>query len=110
MKIPEYLLYPGITEEDKDRLVPWIEKKREKMQKAPTFETEDKAISAAIQRRSEGKLLPTVWKEPEDIGSKYAVVETELREDAQISGYTETVDHQKIYDIAYRGTDEIEEV
>ena len=45
------------------------------------------------------------------MGTNYAVVVLGLREDAQISGYTETVDEQEIFDIANgRGVDEIEEV
>ena len=111
MIIPKYLQRPDMTEERKRHLIAWIETKRKKMRQAPTFETEGAATKAAVQARKEGKALdPTVWKEPEDIGQRYAVVPMELREAAQISGYEETVDGQKIYDIANRGTDEIEEV
>lgn len=111
MIIPNYLQRPGMTEEERRRMIAWIKTKREKMREAPTFETESAATKAAVQDLKDEKvLLPTVWKEPEDIGQRYAVVPMELREAAQISGYTETVDSQKIFDIAKRGVDEIEEV
>lgn len=111
MIIPKYLQRPGMTEDRKRKLIAWIEQNREKMRKAPTFESENAATKAAVQARKDGKALdPTVWKEPEDIGQRYAVVPMELREAAQISGYEETVDGQKIFDIANRGVDEIEEV
>ena len=111
MIIPKYLQRPGMTEEEKRRMIAWIETKRKKMREAPTFETEDAATKAAVNDLQQKKtMMPTVWKEPEDIGKRYAVVSMELREAAQISGYTETVDPQKIYDIANRGVDEIEEV
>lgn len=110
MIIPKYLQRPGMTEDQKRKLIDWIETKREKMREAPTFETEDAATKAAVQELKRGKvLMPTVWKEPRDIGQKYAVVPMELREDAQISGYTETVEYQEIFDKANR-VDEIEEV
>lgn len=111
MIIPKYLQRPGMTEEEKSRMIAWIETKRNKMRKAQTFESEDAATKAAAQELKDGNaMIPSVWKEPEDIGRRYAVVSMELREAAQISGYTETVDPQKIYDIANRGEDEIEEV
>lgn len=112
MIIPKYLQRPGMTEDEKKRLISWIKTKREKMRKAPTFDDENAATKAAVQDLKQEKvLMPTVWKEPRDIGQKYAVVEMELREAALISGYTETVDFQRIFDIANnRGVDEIEEV
>lgn len=111
MIIPKYLQLPNMTADEKKRLVAWIESKREKMRKAPAFDTEDKAVKGAVQTlKREEYSNPTVWKEPRDIGQKYAVVEMGLREDAQISGYTETVDFQRIFDIANRNVDEIEEV
>ena len=111
MIIPKYLQRPDMTEERKQQLIKWIEEKREKMRKAPTYESEAEAAKAAVQGLKQGKIMmPTVWKEPRDIGQKYAVVEMGLREDAQISGYTETVDFQKIVDITNRDIDEIEEV
>jgi hypothetical protein len=111
MIIPKYLQRPDMTGEEKKRLISWIESKREKMRKAPAFETEDAAIKGAVQELKRDKYSnPTVWKEPQDMGKKYAVVVLGLRETAQISGYTETVDFQRIFDIANRNVDEIEEV
>lgn len=111
MIIPNYLQRPDMTEEEKRRMIAWIKTKREKMRAAPTFETESAATKAAVNDLQQKKaMMPTVWKEPEDIGKRYAVVPMELREAAQISGYEETVDGQKIFDIAKRGVDEIEEV
>lgn len=111
MIIPKYLQRPGMTADEKKRLVAWIESKREKMKKAPAFDTEEKAVKGAVQTlKREEYSNPSVWKEPQDVGRKYAVVVSELRETAQISGYTETVDQQRIFDIANRNVDEIEEV
>lgn len=111
MIIPKYLQRPDMTEDEKRRMIAWIETKREKMRKAPAFEREDAATKAAVQGfKRETILMPSVWKEPRDVGQKYAVVEMGLREDAQISGYTETVDFQRIVDLADRDIDEIEEV
>ena len=110
MIIPKYLQRPDMTDDEKRKLIAWIETKREKMKQAPTFDDERSATNAAAQDLKQEKvLMPTVWQEPKDIGRKYAVVEMGLREDAQISGYTETVDFQKIFDIANMH-DEIEEV
>lgn len=111
MIIPKYLQRPNMTEERKRHLIAWIETKRKKMREAPTFETEDAATKAAVNDLQQKKdVLPTVWKEPEDIGQRYAVVPMALREAAQISGYTETVNEQEIFNIANRGVDEIDEV
>ena len=112
MIIPKYLQRPGMTADQKQKLITWIKRKRENMKKAPVFESEEKAIKGAVQTLKREELsCPSVWKEPQDIGEKYAVVVLGLREDAQISGYTETVNEQEIVDIAKgRGVDEIEEV
>ncbi len=111
MIIPKYLQRPNMTDEEKRRLAEWVETKREKMRKAPTFDDEKTATKSAVEGfKQETVLMPSVWKEPRDIGQKYAVVDMGLREDAQISGYTETVDFQKIVDLADRDVDEIEEV
>jgi len=107
MIIPKYLQRPDMTEERKRRLIAWIETKREKMREVPVFEEETEAVKAAVSdHRQKKTMMPTVWKEPEDIGQRYAVVPMELREAAQISGYTETADGQKIYDLAKREEDE----
>ncbi len=111
MIIPKYLQRPNMPTEEKQRLVAWIKSKRAKMKAAPTFDSEEKAVKGAVQTKKREKLSnPSVWKEPQDIGQKYAVVVSALREDAQISGYTETVNQQRIFDIANHRIDEIEEV
>lgn len=113
MIIPEYLQRPDMTADEKRRLVEWIKTKREKMRKAPAFEDESAATKAAVKALKAGTFMPTVWKEPRDVGQKHVVVEMGLREDAQISGYTEVVDFQKIVGLAdgrVRDVDEIEEV
>lgn len=110
MIIPKYLQRPNMTEDEKRQLIEWIKTKREKMRKAPTFDEERAATTEAVMDLKRGVMMPTVWKEPRDVGQKYAVVEMGLREDAQISGYTETVDFQRIVDLADRDIDEIEEV
>lgn len=113
MIIPEYLRRPDMTADEKKRLIAWIETKREKMRKAPVFEDESAATKAAVKAFKDGTFMPTVWKQPRDIGQKHVVVEMGLREDAQISGYSEVVDFQKIVDLAGRRSrdiDEIEEV
>lgn len=111
MIIPKYLQRPGMTADEKKRLVAWIESKREKMKSAPAFDSEEKAIKGAVQTLKREKYSnPSVWKEPQDMGKKYAVVVLDLRETAQISGYTETVNEQRIFDIANHRIDEIEEV
>lgn len=108
MIIPKYLQRPGMTANEKKRLIAWIESKRVKMKEAPAYASEQEATRAAVKTLNRDKYsLPSVWKEPQDIGNKYAVVVSPLRETAQISGYTETVDQQKIFNY---GSDEIEEV
>ena len=108
MIIPKYLQRPGMTANEKKRLITWIESKREKMKEAPAYASEQVATREAVKTLNRDKYsLPSVWKEPQDIGNKYAVVVSPLRETAQISGYTETVDQQKIFNY---GSDEIEEV
>ena len=111
MIIPKHLQRPDMTKDEKQRLIAAIEKCRVKMRKAPTFEEESTATKEAVQGFKQDKILmPSVWKEPRDIGQKYALVEMGLREDAANGGYTETVDFQRIVDLADRDIDEIEEV
>ena len=69
-------------------------------------------IQKAVQLAKEEEYsFPSVWKEPEDVGDKHAVVHTSIREKAQNAGYTEEINEQEIFNKANgRGTDEIEEV
>lgn len=100
---------------DKQRAA-WIEAKRKIMRQEPTFITPKEAIAAAVKLlKREQFSFPSVWKEPKDIGKKYAVVHTKNRENALISGYTEAVGEQDIHDIATGNRrnqrfDEVEEV
>lgn len=114
MNIPKYLQRPGMTAEAKKRLEDFVKKHREIMKKAPTFPTQEEAVKGAVKMaKNEALSFPSVWKEPKDIGTNYAAVHTENREDAQISGYEETVGEQEIHDLANgikREVDEIEEV
>ena len=111
MIIPKYLQYPDMTEEEKRSLEEWIRSKREIMKSAPAYPTEDEAKNGAVEMlKREEQSLPSVWREPRDVGRDYAVVDVPKREAAQISGYTETVDQMSILDIAKGDVDEIEEV
>ena len=111
MIIPKYLQRPNMTESERKELETWIEQNRKAMRKAPTFQTVEEATKNAVQTYKETELsLPSVWKEPEDIGTNYAIVIRELREKALIGGYKKTVDVQEIVDIALGRIDEIEEV
>lgn len=112
MKIPERFQRKGMTAEEKKRLEAWIKSKREIMSKTPTFEAQEEAVQAAVKASKKDQYsFPSVWKEPEDIGDNFAVVHTQDKENAYISGYNQVVDEQKIFDLANgRGTDEIEEV
>ncbi len=102
--IPKHLLYTGITPKGKKFAEEAVKESREVLRAAPTFSTADEAVrvAVAIYKEAEDRgdvALPSVWKEPSDIGSKYAVVDHELREDAYDAGYTEVADDQKIVDI-----------
>lgn len=112
MKIPKHLARPDLTEDQKKRVVGFIKECRKELSKAPAFDTTEEAVKEAVQMaKKEEYSIPSVWKEPKDVGEKHAVVHTALREKAYNAGYTEEIDQQKIFDLANgRGTDEIEEV
>lgn len=113
MKIPKVFQRKGMGTDEKKHLLAWIKSKRNMMQKDPTFDTEESAVEAAVAMLKKDSLsLPSVWKEPDDIGAKYAVVRNENRENAYISGYTEVVGKQEVFDKANKRDhiDEIEEV
>lgn len=111
MTIPEHLKRPNMTPERTKQIEAWVKSKREIMRKAPTYGTTQEATKAAVETYKKDEYSrPTVWKEPKDIGNKYAVVMYEDRENAYISGYTEVVDRQTIFDKANGNhIDEIEE-
>ena len=111
MIIPEYLRRDNMTAEDKRELESFIEEKRRIMRKAPAYPTEDQATDGAVKMlKADKQSLPSVWREPRDVGRDYAVVELSKREAAQVSGYTERVTQKKIFEIAKGDVDEIEEV
>lgn len=115
MIIPKYLQRKGMSQEEMKRLEAFVASRRKRMESAPTFDTEAAATQAAVKLYRKDELtLPSVWKEPADIGTKHAVVEIDNREDALISGYEEEVDQQEIVDkaktVRKADIDEIEEV
>lgn len=102
MKIPKHLQWPGMSTEQKKRQVALVQKSRNAMSKAPAFSTTEEAVEEAVKMaKGEKYSSPSVWKEPQDVGKKYAVVHADNREVAQNAGYTEEVDEQEIYDLAH---------
>ena len=115
MKIPNHLIRPGMTGDQKKHVANFVNECRKELSKAPTFATTDAAIEAAVQMaKKEEYSFPSVWKEPKDIGNKHAVVHQDIRESAHNAGYTQEVDEQKIFDLAHgrndEDADEIEEI
>lgn len=111
MNIPKHLQRPGMSQERKTRLEKFVAAAREVVSKEPTFPTKPAAVSEAVKQAKANKLnLPSVWKEPADIGKKFAVVKHENREEAYNGGYTEVADTQEIVDRALGRIDDIEEV
>ena len=115
MKIPKHLVRPGMTEERKKHIINFVKESRKLLKQAPTFSSVEEATDEAVKMaKQEEYSFPSVWKEPEDIGTKYAVVNGELREDAHNAGYTQEIDEQKIFDLAHGikrdEADEVEEV
>jgi hypothetical protein len=112
MKIPKHLKRPGMTDAQKKRTAAFVAERRKIMSKAPTYGTVEEATNEAVKlAKLDENSLPSVWKEPQDVGNNHAVVHTDYVEDAYNAGYTEEVNKQKIFDLANgRGTDEIEEV
>lgn len=101
MKIPKHLQWPGMSTEQKKRQVAFVNKSRIAMSKAPVFATAEEAVEEAVKMAKREKFSsPSVWKEPQDVGKKYAVVHADSRESALNAGYTEEVDEQKIFDLA----------
>lgn len=116
MDVPEQFLKmyygPGSDPERREKFEEWIKSKRNKLKNEPAFETPQEAIEAAkkLAQREEYS-FPSVWREPKDVGKRYTVIHTRNRENAYVSGYTEVVDEQKIFDIANgRQSDSIDEI
>ena len=101
MIIPKHMQSPNMTKNDKKFIEAFVNESRQGMRQAPTFATVQEAIERAVEMAKSGKYrFPSVWKEPQDIGNKYAVVHSELRANAGNGGYTEEVDEQRIFDLA----------
>lgn len=78
----------------------WVRSKREKLRKEPAFDSVQEAVKKAVDMDKKEPLnLPSVWKEPRDVGKRYAVIRNERLEDAYIAGYKEVVGAQEIRDI-----------
>ena len=115
MIIPKYLQRPGMSKDDIKRLEAFVADRRKRMKDAPTFNTTAAAMQAAVAMwKKDNSSIPSVWKEPKDIGTKYAVVHIQDREDAAVAGYTEVFDQQTVVDksrgVRKADIDEIEEV
>ena len=115
MKIPEHLVRPGMSEAAKKQVEAFVQSFREKLSSSPTFDTTEAAVEFAVKMAKKAEFsFPSVWKEPEDVGKKYAVIHTADRGEAYDAGYTEVVDEKKVFDkangITRKSIDEIEEV
>ena len=112
MKIPKHLQRRDMSAAQKRHVLEFVKERRKLLSQAPTYGTVEEATSAAVKLAKKEKYsFPSVWKEPEDIGEKHAVVHTDYIEDAYNAGYTQEVEKQKIFDMANgREEDDIEEV
>lgn len=112
MNIPKHLIKPGMTEARKKIVENFVKECRKELSKAPVFDTTDAAIEAAVQMaKKEEYSFPSVWKEPQDIGKRHAVVHKDIRESAHNAGYTQEIDDQEIFDLAHDRKDEdVEEI
>lgn len=100
MKIPKHLGWPGMTDDQKKRVVALVKKGRKALSKAPAFDTAEEAVEEAVKLAKKEKYsFPSVWKEPQDIGTKHTVVHTDLREEALNAGYTEEVNEREIFNM-----------
>lgn len=100
MEIPKHLLLPDMPEEHRIRVVAYVKACRKALNDSPSFDTIDAAVEAAIKMENAEKYsIPSVWKQPQDMGTKYTVVHVSLREKAQNAGYIEEVDEQAIADL-----------
>lgn len=117
MKIPEYWLkyemYANPNsptyKEDIAGLEKFIRERRQQVASEPRFDTLEEAREAALKRHIEAEsrdddagTLLSVWKEPEDVGVQYAVIQHENLEFAAEAGYTEVVSVQDIFKLAKR--------
>lgn len=111
MKIPKHLGQPGMTAERKKFVVAHVKECRKALSKAPAFDTTQAAIDRAVEMvKSEEYSFPSVWKEPQDVGKKHAVVRGDLREKAYNAGYTEEITERRIGRLALGLQDDDEEI
>lgn len=118
--VPEQFLKvhygPKSNPEGRKKFEAMVKSRREKLKGAPAFDSVQTATKKAVATHKEDDLsIPSVWKEPRDVGKKYTVIKIAQREDAYISGYKEVVDQQEIHDISIGRAgehryDDIEEV
>lgn len=105
MDVPEQFLKvhygPDSNPEARKDFEEWVNAKREKLKKEPAFDSIQEATrKAVIIQRNDPLSNPSVWREPSDVGRKYTIIRLENRENAYVAGYKETVNSQKIHDIA----------
>lgn len=111
MNIPKHLQRPDMTDERKKFIEKAVNECRKALSKAPAFENVQEAIKRAVEMfKSEKYSFPSVWKEPQDVGKKYAVVHGALREKAYNAGYTEEIDERRIGRLALGIKDEPDEI
>ena len=115
MIIPKYLQRPGMSKDEIKNLDEFVLSRRKLMKDIPVFPTSEEAVKEAVKQvKKDDYTLASVYKEPKDIGTGYAVVLSDNYEDALVAGYTEVVDDQAICDIAtgnkHKRIDNIKEV
>lgn len=92
---------PNSNPEGRKRFEEWVRSKREKVQREPTFDSVQAAANKAVSMKKQEPLsIPSVWKEPRDMGKRYTVVRIEHRENAYVAGYKEVISEQEIHDMA----------
>ena len=111
MNIPKHLQRPDMTDERRKFIEEGVTRCRKAMSKVPAFETVQEATDRAVEMvRAEKYSFPSVWKEPQDVGKKHAVVRGELREKAYNAGYTEEINERRIGQLALGIKDEPDEI
>jgi len=98
---------PKSRPEDRKEFEEWVRAKRATLNRSPAFHGITEAARKAVEMyRKDEESIPSVWKEPKDMGQRFTVVHHDLRENAYIAGYKEVLDSQKIYDLKKGRTDE----
>lgn len=96
--------------EGKKQYLKWIMDKRKSLEKLKVYGSEQEAKRALVRKvKDEPDDLSAIFKQPNDIGNGFVIVPHELRENAYVSGYKETVDAGRIYDEAKRYNEITEE-